>query len=94
MDYTRNNLSMATQQYLGKCCLAPQHPAISEGCKAPPPTPEPASKNEITSNIFDITRLKKLPKVLKTSHNGVRELAQKFLNTVVNFEPSQKKRKS
>ena len=33
-------------------------------------------------------------RVLKTSHNGVRELAQKLLNTVVNFEPSQKKRKS
>ena len=92
MDYTWNNLSMATQQYLGKYCLAPQHPTISEGqhgptiarkskrtsacdsellnsetfrgCEVPPPTPEPASKNENTSNILDITRLKKLPKLI------------------------------
>ena len=31
MDYTWNNLSMATQQYLGKYCLAPQQPAIFDG---------------------------------------------------------------
>ncbi|PFX19132.1 SCL-interrupting locus protein [Stylophora pistillata] len=86
MDYTWNNLSMATQQYLGKYCLAPKHPdgltkarktkGISssdsgllnsetfQGCKAPPPTPEPTSKEENTSNILDITRLKKLPKLI------------------------------
>ena len=92
MDYTWNNLSMATQQYLGKYCLAPQHFEIfdsqrgptmarktrgtsacdsghfnsetSQGCKAPPPTPEPTSKDENTSNILDITRLKKLPKLI------------------------------
>ena len=83
---------MATQQYLGKYCLAPQHPTISkgqhrptmarkskrtsacdserfnsetfQGCEAPPPTPEPASKDENTSNILDITRLKQLPKLI------------------------------
>ena len=92
MDYMWNNLSMATQQYLGKYCLAPQHPTISEGqhgptmdrkskrtsacdselfnsetfrgCEAPPPNPEPASEDENTSNILDITRLKKLPKLI------------------------------
>ena len=35
MDYMWNNLSMATQQYLGKYCLAPQHPTISEGQHGP-----------------------------------------------------------
>ena len=35
MDYTWNNLSMATQQYLGKYCLAPQNPTISEGQHGP-----------------------------------------------------------
>ena len=91
MDYTWNNLSMATLQYLGRYCLALQHPAIvdgqcrptmvkkskgtsacdsglfdseiSQGCKAPPPTPEPTSKDENISNILDITRLKK-PKLI------------------------------
>ena len=83
---------MATQQYLGKYCLAPQHSEIfdgqrgptmarktrgtsacdsghfnsktSQGCKAPPLTPEHTSKDENTSNILDITRLKKLPKLI------------------------------
>ena len=35
MDYMWNNLSMATQQYLGKYCLAPQNPTISEGQHGP-----------------------------------------------------------
>ncbi|KAJ7383823.1 hypothetical protein OS493_025695 [Desmophyllum pertusum] len=97
VDYTWNNLSMATQDYLGKYCLAPKHAgnlddkngerigvttarkvtdvssrrtglhssAASQGCSAPPPTPEPASKDdESTSQILDITRLKKLPKLM------------------------------
>ena len=97
VDYTWNNLSMATQDYLGKYCLAPKHAgnlddkngerigvttarkvtdvssrrtglhcsSASQGCNAPPPTPEPASKDdESTSQILDITRLKKLPKLM------------------------------
>ena len=96
MDYTWNNLSMATQEYLGKYCLAPKHPEnsdgkpgfsigvtmarkvngitsgrtglynseTSQGCTAPPSTPEPTSKDESTSKILDITRLKKLPKLI------------------------------
>lgn len=96
VDYTWNNLSMATKDYLGKYCLAPKHSDKSEdknceqigvttarkatdftngrgglhtsveyqGCKAPPPTPEPTSKGESTSQILDITRLKKLPKLI------------------------------
>lgn len=96
VDYTWNNLSMATKDYLGKYCLAPKysgnsddkngerigvttarkgediingrtglHTSVeSQGCKAPPPTPEPTSKDENTSQILDITRLKKLPKLI------------------------------
>lgn len=96
VDYTWNNLSMATKDYLGKYCLAPKHsgnpdskncgrtgvtsakkstditnrragPHASmeyQGCKAPPPTPEPTNKDEGTSQILDITRLKKLPKLI------------------------------
>lgn len=92
MDYTWNNLSMATKEYLGKYCLVPGKPAnsasgtgnqkvatkvtditsetaashtsaASQGCSAPPSTPEPSSKNESDSQILDITRLKKLPKL-------------------------------
>ncbi|KAL9951590.1 hypothetical protein ACROYT_G044274 [Oculina patagonica] len=96
VDYTWNNLSMATKDYLGKYCLAPKQSGKSEdknyeqlgvttarkatdfsngrrelhtsveyqGGKAPPPTPEPANKGESTSQILDITRLKKLPKLI------------------------------
>ena len=88
VDYTWNNLSMATKNYLGKYCLAPrelvrsnnsqvdQHETeakskhegpnsslASQGCSAPPCTPEPTTKNEADSQILDITRLKKLPKL-------------------------------
>ena len=96
VDYTWNNLSMATKDYLGKYSLAPKHSGNSDdkhdertgvtaskregnftngrsglhtslesqGCKAPPPTPEPANKDENTSQILDISRLKKLPKLI------------------------------
>ena len=96
VDYTWNNLSMATKDYLGKYCLAPKHSGNSDdkhdeiiavttsrkdrdftngrkelhtsvesqGCKAPPPTPEPTSKDGRNSQILDITRLKKLPKLI------------------------------
>lgn len=98
VDYTWNNLSMATKDYLGKYCLAPKHsgnsddkhgeligPGVttsrkdgdltngrkglhtsvkSEGCKAPPSTPEPINKDGSNSQILDITRLKKLPKLI------------------------------
>lgn len=96
VDYTWNNLSMATKDYLGKYCLAPKHSRNSDdkhggrigvttsrkegdltngrtglntsvemqGCKAPPPTPEPTKKDENNSQILDITRLKKLPKLI------------------------------
>ena len=97
VDYTWNNLSMATRDYLGKYCLAPKQSGnISDdktsgqigvtsagkatdisngrtrlhtsaelhGCKAPPPTPEPTGKDESTSQILDIMRLKKLPKLI------------------------------
>ena len=88
VDYTWNNLSMATKDYLGKYCLAPrelvrsndsqieQHEREAEsehkrpksslaaqGCSAPPCTPEPTTKNEADTQILDITRLKKLPKL-------------------------------
>jgi len=96
VDYTWNNLSMATKDYLGKYCLAPKHSensddkqgeqigamtprkkedftnaqtkfhssVESQGCKAPPPTPEPTHKDGSNSQILDITRLKKLPKLI------------------------------
>ena len=96
VDYTWNNLSMATKDYLGKYCLAPKHSGNlddthgeqigattarkkedftngqtrlhssveSQGCKAPPPTPEATNKNGSNSQILDITRLKKLPKLI------------------------------
>ena len=92
MDYTWNNLSMATKEYLGKYCLAPQKPSdsnggnvdcnaamkgsddtrerlgqqisvTSQGCRAPPCTPEPTERGDSGSQILDITRLKKLPKL-------------------------------
>lgn len=95
VDYTWNNLSMATKDYLGKYSLAPKHSGNSDnqhgeqigattarkkedfsngrtglhtsvksqGCKAPPPTPEPTNKDD-KSQILDITRLKKLPKLI------------------------------
>ena len=44
--------------------------------------------------LFDVGILDIVQNVLQTSHNGVRELAQKLLNTVANFESSQKKIKS
>ena len=97
VDYTWNNLSMATKDYLGKYCLAPKHSGDSDqdkhgeqigattarkkgdiskgqtgihtlvesqGCKAPPPTPEPTNNDDNNSQILDITRLKKLPKLI------------------------------
>ena len=91
MDYTWNNLSMATKEYLGKYCLAPRQPGnpvgekgdgpkegsdmssgsrtgpqtsvASQGCSAPPSTPEPTNRDSSDSQILDITRLKKLPKL-------------------------------
>lgn len=88
VDYTWNNLSMATKDYLGKYCLAPRELVksgdcrvdkqlpeakngqkgpktsfASQGCSVPPSTPEPAKKNDGDSQILDITRLKKLPKL-------------------------------
>ena len=90
IDYTWNNLSMATKEYLGKYCLAPrqlgnpdgekcdaakdvsdishgrtglQTSVTSQGCSAPPSTPEPANRDGSDSQILDITRLKKLPKL-------------------------------
>ena len=91
MDYTWNNLSMATRDYLGKYCLGPTQPGdsvesrketaekkvsevsnssershssvTSQGCTAPPCTPEPTNKDENDSQILDIMRLKKLPKL-------------------------------
>ena len=90
-DYTWNNLSMATRDYLGKYCLGPTQPGdsvesskgtaekkvtevsnrsershssvTSQGCTAPPCTPEPTNKDENDSQILDIMRLKKLPKL-------------------------------
>lgn len=102
-DYTWNNLSFATKNYLGKYHLVPtgytnpknkaekqrdgvelpcdkkvqglerveeaecsvedrSHSTASQGRVAPPPTPEPTS-TENSSNILDISRLKKLPKL-------------------------------
>lgn len=92
VDYTWNNLSMATKEYLGKYCLAPQKPSDSDGgnvdcnaamkgsdetgerlgqqisvrsqgCTAPPCTPEPTKRGDSDSQILDIRRLKKLPKL-------------------------------
>jgi len=92
MDYTWNNLSMATKEYLGKYFLAPTQPCDSGGgtgdwnsvrklsdtshgkaepqasvasqaCNAPPSTPEPAKGDDTDSQILDITRLKRLPKL-------------------------------
>ena len=44
--------------------------------------------------LFDGEILDIVQRVLKTSHDGVRELAQKLLNTVANFESSQRTIKS
>ena len=90
-DYTWNNLSMATRDYLGKYCLGPTQPGdsvesskgtaekkvsevsnrsershsslTSQGCTAPPCTPEATNKDENDAQILDIMRLKKLPKL-------------------------------
>jgi len=41
----------------------PHNSVASQGCSAPPSTPEPTKGDDSNSQILDITRLKKLPKL-------------------------------